>query len=395
MQKKEYSFDTLINRKGSDCIKHDRLEKDFGTADVLPLWVADMDFATPDFVMEAIRKRCEHEVLGYPVLQDGWYSSIQNWLQKRYQWTVQKEEIGFVPGIVSGMSFALQCFTQQGDTVLIQTPVYPPFMFIPRHNDRKLLINELPFRNGRFEIDFEDFEAKAASDCKMFILCSPHNPGGRVWSAEELNRMLEICAKHHILVVTDEIHADLTLPGFRHFPAATLKRAEKAELITLMAPSKTFNIAGLSSSFYVIQNQELRKQFEHFLHLAELSNGNIFAFVAPQAAYENGEDWLKQLTEYLQENVDYVDHFLKENIPVIKACRPEASFLVWLDCRELGMNPKALHEFFIKEARLALNPGYSFGPGGDGFMRLNIGCPREILCEAMLRLKTAVDSLKS
>jgi cystathionine beta-lyase len=395
MQGKIYDFDTVIDRKGSNCIKHDRVGKDFGSDDVLPLWVADMDFATPDFVVDALRKRCEHEVLGYPVVQDGWYTSIQNWLQKRYAWTVQKEELGFVPGIVSGMAFTIQCFTLPGDNILIQTPVYPPFMFIPKHNDRNVLINELPFVNNRFEIDFDDFEAKAADNCKMFILCSPHNPGGRIWTKDELSRMLAICQKHQILVVTDEIHADLTLPGYRHLPAAPLLDAQTAEIITLMAPSKTFNMAGLSSSFFVIQNPSLRAKFVNFLDRAELSNGNIFAFVAPQAAYENGEDWLRQLSEYLQGNVDFVDSFLKENIPAIKACRPEASFLIWLDCRELGMSPKALKNFFIFEARLALNPGPAFGPGGDGFMRLNIGCAREILREAMIRLKTAVDSHKS
>ena len=301
--------------------------------------------------------------------------------------------MGFVPGIVSGIAFAVQCFTRPDDKILIQAPVYPPFMFIPKHNDRKLLINELLLINGRFEIDFDDFEAKAADNCKMFILCSPHNPGGRIWTKEELSRMLDICERNHILVVTDEIHADLTLPGFTHYPAAPLKPS--AEIITLMAPSKTFNMAGLSSSFYVIQNPELRAKFVNFLNRAELSNGNIFAFVAPQAAYENGENWLHQLSEYLQDNVDFVDNYLKQNIPAIKACRPEASFLIWLDCRELDMSPAALKNFFIFEARLALNPGPAFGLGGDGFMRLNIGCAREILREAMIRLKTAVDSHKS
>jgi cystathionine beta-lyase len=395
MQAKTYDFDRIIDRKGSNCIKHDRVGKDFGTEDVLPLWVADMDFATPDFVVDAIRKRCEHEILGYPVLQDGWYTSIQAWLQQRYGWTVGKDELGFVPGIVSGIAFTIQCFTKPGENILIQTPVYPPFMFVPKHNERNIRINELTFVDNRFEIDFEDFEAKAADNCRMFILCSPHNPGGRIWTTDELGRMLAICKKYDILVVTDEIHADLTLPGYRHTPAALVPESSSLRLITLMAPSKTFNMAGLSSSFFVIQNTALRDEFVRFLDKAELSNGNIFAFVAPQAAYENGKDWLRQLTEYLQGNVDFVDDFLKANIPAIRACRPEASFLIWLDCRELGMDPKALKHFFVYEARLALNPGPAFGPGGDGFMRLNIGCSRELLREAMNRLKSAIDSHKS
>jgi cysteine-S-conjugate beta-lyase len=391
MQKK-YNFDTVIDRNGSNCVKYDLLEKYFGTKDALPLWVADMDFPTPDFILDAIRERCNHEILGYPFIHEGWYNSILNWLKNRYDWTVEKQEIGFVPGIVSGIAFILQCFTEPGDKILIQTPVYPPFFHIPEKNGRKVVINELAYRNDRLEIDFEDFEAKAASGCKMFILCSPHNPGGRIWSTEELRRMLEICERYQILVVSDEIHADLTLPGFKHTPASSFGNPETTRLITLMAPSKSFNMPGLSSSFYIIKNIALRNEFVEFLEKAELSNGNIFAFVAPQAAYENGEDWLRQLTGYLQENVDYVDHFLKENLPSIKACRPEASFLIWLDCRALGLNPQALHRLFLDEAKLALNPGNSFGPGGEGFMRLNIGCPREILCEAMIRLKTALNS---
>lgn len=392
---KAYSFDTAPNRYGTNCIKYDRIKKDFGTDGIIPLWVADMDFATPDFIVNAIRERCDHGIFGYPIIQDGWYSSIQNWLNKRYGWAVKKDEMGFVPGIVAGFALCVQCFTNPGDKVLIQTPVYPPFIHVPKKNGRELLINELIYKEGRFEIDFADFEAKAASGCKMFILCSPHNPGGRIWSKEELTKMLTICEKYDMVVVSDEIHADLTLPGFEHTPAALLCNPQTTQLITLMAPSKTFNIPGLSSSFYVIQKPELRKKYDDFLQAAELSNGNMFAYVAPEAAYKNGEDWLRQLSEYLQDNVDYVDGFLKNYLPQIKACRPEASFLIWLDCRELGLEPRALHRFFIDKAKLALNPGYSFGPGGDGFMRLNIGCPRETLCQAMSQLKEALDTLLS
>jgi cysteine-S-conjugate beta-lyase len=395
MLNKNYSFDTQVNRYGSHCVKYDRIQQDFGASDIIPLWVADMDFSTPDFIMDALRKRCEHEVLGYPIVQDGWYTSIQNWLKKRYGWTVNSREMGFVPGIVAGIAFTIQCFTKPGDKVLIQTPVYPPFIHIPQKNGRELVINELLYKEGRLEIDFDDFEAKAASGCKLFILCSPHNPGGRVWTKGELIRMTEICKRHGILIVSDEIHADLTLPGNVHTPLATLSPAETANVITLMAPSKTFNIPGLGSSFYVIQNPNLRKIFVHFLNAAELSNGNIFAYIAPQAAYENGEDWLRQLSSYLQENVDYVDSFLKQYIPPIKACIPQASFLVWLDCRELGLSPEDLHQFFIRKAKLGLNPGYSFGAGGEGFMRLNIGCSRETLCLAMSQLKTATDDFFS
>jgi cysteine-S-conjugate beta-lyase len=392
---KQYSFDTPINRTGSNCIKYDRIQKDFGTKDLLPMWVADMDFRTPDFIMSAIRKRCEHELLGYPLRPEGWFNSIHAWLQKRYDWNVTDQEVGFVPGIVSGIAFIIQCFTEPGDKILIQTPVYPPFIHFPKKNNREVVINPLKYENGRLEIDFEDFEAKASGGCKIFLLCSPHNPGGRIWTRDELLRMAEICKRHNIIIVSDEIHADLSLPGQKHYPLATVLKDSSEQIITLMAPSKTFNIPGLGSSFFVIQNPGLCSKFQRFLDNAELSDGNIFAFIAAQAAYENGEAWLEQLTQYLQENINYVDDFIKKNIPQIKVCRPQASFLIWLDCREMGMSPMDLHQFFITKAKLGLNPGYSFGPGGEGFMRMNVGCTRETIYQAMNQLKTAIDELFS
>jgi len=389
------SFDSQIDRFGSNCIKYDRIEKDFGTTNILPLWVADMDFATPDFIMNAIRERCKHEILGYPIIPEGWFFSIQAWLEKRYHWNITAEETGFLPGIVCGIAFAVQCFTEPGDKILIQTPVYPPFMHIPIKNNRELVINTLKYENGQLEIDFEDFEAKAASGCKLFILCSPHNPGGRIWTESELFQMASICKRYGIILISDEIHADLTLPGQTHYPIATLLPKDFSPVITLMAPSKTFNIPGLSSSFYIIQDAEIRRKFRKYLEKAELTNGSIFAYTAAQAAYENGEEWLLQLSEYLQENVQYVDSFLKQNIPQIKACIPQASFLIWLDCRELSLSKEELPKFFIQKAKLGLNPGHSFGPGGEGFMRLNIGCAKEVLIRAMSQLKTAVDDLFS
>jgi len=392
---KYYSFDTPIDRKGSNCIKYDRIKKDFGTNDILPMWVADMDFATPDFIIDAINKRCEHEVLGYSMIPEGWFNAIHAWLKKKYNWNVTLQETGFVPGIVSGVAFAVQCFTKPGDKILIQIPVYPPFFHVPSKNGREVIVNQLKYEEGQLMIDFEDFEAKAASGCKMFILCSPHNPGGRIWTKEELQKMAAICKKHDLIIVSDEIHADLSLPGYVHTPVGTLLSETTEKLITLMAPSKTFNMPGMGSSFFVIQNPDIRAQFQRFLDNAELSNGDIFAFVAAQAAYEKGEEWLKQLTKYLQENVNYVDYFLKKNIPQIKACIPQASFLIWLDCRELSMSDKELAQFFVTKAKLGLNAGYTFGQGGEGFMRLNIGCTRDTLYQAMNQLKTAVDELIS
>jgi len=389
----DYSFDRKIDRTGSDCLKYDRIQKDFGTSDIIPMWVADMDFATPDFILDAIRKRCEHEILGYSNIPEGWFAAIQNWLLKRYDWNVSAHEIGFLPGIVSGIAFVIQCFTEPGDKILIQTPVYPPFIHLPVKNDRQLVVNTLKFEEGKLQIDFEDFEAKAASGCKLFILCSPHNPGGRIWSKAELQKMADICKRYDILIVSDEIHADLSLPGQTHLPLGHFSSEKSGKVITLMAPSKTFNIPGLGSSFFVIQDAELRHKFQHFLDKSEVSIGTIFAYIGAQAAFENGEDWLKQLTQYLQDNILYVDSFLKEQIPQIKVCMPQASFLIWLDCRELGLSKEALKNFFIQKAKLGLNAGYTFGAGGEGFMRINIGCNRETICQAMLQLKTAVDEL--
>lgn len=384
------NFDLLINRKGSDSVKYDKLKNYFGSDDLIPLWVADMDFTSPDFILDAIRSKCDHGVLGYSIIPERWNNAIKNWLIRKYDWKIENESIGFIPGIVSGISLVLQCFTKPGDKVLIQTPVYPPFMSIPKSNKRELVINQFIYNEGKLEIDFDDFEKKASSGCKLFILCSPHNPGGRVWTEEELNKMSKICKANNILIVSDEIHADLTLPAFKHIPLASINEDIANNVITLMAPSKTFNIPGLSSSFCVIKNKETRKTFMEHLELAELSNGNIFAVTAAIAAYENGYEWLESLKKYLQSNIDYVNKFLQENIPAIKVCIPQASFLIWLDCRDLKLNEKDLKDLFINKAGLALNPGTSFGPGGEGFMRLNIGCPKETLTLAMNKLKSAV-----
>jgi len=392
---KQYSFDKRIDRNHSNCLKYDSIQEEFGTTDLMPMWIADMDFATPDFILEAIRKRTEHDVLGYSLIPEGWSNAIHSWLKKRYQWNVSSKEMGFVPGIVAGIAFLIQCFTKPGEKVLIQSPVYPPFHNVPTKNCRELVINPLIYKNGQWEIDFKDFEVKAASGCKMFILCSPHNPGGRIWTKVELLKMISICEKYGIIIVSDEIHADLALPGYTHTTLGSLFSEKKEKIITLMAPSKTFNMPGLSSSFYVIQNQDLLTKFQRFMDNAELSHGNIFAFTAAQAAYENGEDWLRQAMEYIQGNINFVDQFLKKNIPQIKECIPQASFLVWLDCRDLKMSPKDLQNFFITKAKLGLNPGDSFGKGGEGFMRMNVGCTRDFLQKAMNQLKTAVDELFS
>lgn len=381
-------FDRRIDRLNTNSYKHDRLREEFGTTDVLPMWVADMDFASPDFILDTIRARCDHGVLGYTMVPKTWADAITGWLSRRHGWNVEAAQLGFVPGVVSGLALVIQCFTQPGDKVLVQTPIYPPFLHLPVNNDRELVTNHLLYDGQQFQIDFDDFERKAA-ECKLFLLCNPHNPGGRVWTVNELERMCEICIRHGVLIASDEIHADLTLPGHTmHSPGAFTPEIA-SQVITLMAPSKTFNIPGLSSSFYIIQNDRLRRTFRSFLNKLELGMGNLFAILAAQAAFEHGDAWLDHLLAYLSGNIAYVDQTLKTDTPRIKACIPQASYLIWLDCRDLNLDDEALKLFFIKEARLGLNPGPSFGAGGSGFMRLNIGCPRATVEEAMARLRTA------
>lgn len=388
-----YNFDEIIDRHNTGAIKIDRCKALFGTEDVIPLWVADMDFRTPGFITNSIIKRLEHPILGYTAACEDYFKSILKWIEYHHSWKVERQWLGFLPGIVPGLAFAVNAFTQSNDEVIVQPPVYPPFINVPTKNDRKAVFNPLKKINGRFEMDFEDFERKITGRTRLFLLCNPQNPGGRAWDKETLIRVAEICYKHGILVISDEIHSDMALNGHTHTPFATVSELAEQNSITYMAPSKTFNMAGLISSSYIVPNPVIRKKFSEFLENSELANGNIFAYIAAKAAYENGADWLKQLLDYIQGNVDYVIGFINENIPQIKPMVPEASFLIWLDCCGLNMDTNQLQDFMVKKAKLGLNKGTTFGPGGDKHLRLNVGCPRSVLEEAMDCLKKAVDEL--
>ncbi len=387
----KYNFDEIIDRRNTGALKIELCKKMFGTENLIPLWVADMDFRTPDFIIDAITNRCKHPILGYSVPDENYFSSIICWIEARHGWKLERDWLGFLPGIVPGLAFAVKAFTRRGDEIIVQPPVYPPFIHVPSKNGRQLIYNPLKEVNGLFEMDLEDFERKITDRTRMFILCNPHNPGGRTWDADTLTKVAEICQKHGILVVSDEIHSDMALPGNVHTPFASVSEMAAQNSITYMAPSKTFNMAGLVSSSYIIPNREIRKKFSDFMDNSELANGNIFAYVAAQAAYENGAEWLNEIVDYIQGNVDYVVEFLKNNIPQITPMSPQASFLIWLDCAGLEMNSHQLQEFMVNEAQLGLNDGTTFGPGGEFHLRLNIGCSREVLKEAMGRLKKAVD----
>lgn len=386
----QYDFDEIIDRRGTGALKYEALLPRWGRDDLIPLWVADMDFKTPPFIMEAIRRRCEHEILGYTVKPRAFFDAIRGWVGRRHGWEVRASEIGFAPGIVPGISSAIQCFTEPGDKIMIQPPVYHPFAMIIRENGREIVNNPLLLENGRYRMDV-DHMREAVRGCRMFILCNPHNPGGRVWSPEELRRVAEICAESGTLVVSDEIHADLALPGHRHTVFATVSEQARMNSVTYMAPSKAFNVPGLGSSYLICQNPALFGKYQSFVSGRELAEGHVFAYEGLISAYSGpeGEEWLKQAVDYIQENIRYIDRELRRRMPKIKAMLPDASYLVFLDCRELNLPQKELAEFFVDGARLALNDGSIFGKEGEGFMRLNAGCPRSILERALNQLEAA------
>lgn len=385
----KFNFDEVIDRKGTKCLKWDLYPKIFKHDDLLPLWIADMDFRAPDFVIEALRKRLEHEVLGYTGYCDCWYKAIEGWLLQRFGWEPGREALTFIPGIVRGIAYVIHCFTKEGDRIMMTPPVYNPFFNVTANTGREVVFSPLEEREGRFYINWDDFEQKIQG-CKLFILCHPHNPGGRVWSKEELCRIADICEKAGVVVISDEIHADLTHAPLQHIPFATTCEAAARISITFMAPSKAFNIAGLASSYAVVVNEALRQKFFDFLMASGFAEGNLFSYEGLIAAYTHGEEWLNAVKRYIVENIDFVDAFLHREIPEIKIMRPEASFLVFLDCRSLGLTTEELAKLFTDKAHLALNTGASFGPGGEGYMRLNVGAPRSIIEKALVQLREAI-----
>ncbi|MDR1743126.1 MAG: pyridoxal phosphate-dependent aminotransferase [Dysgonamonadaceae bacterium] len=387
----KYNFDEIIDRSATNTVKFGGLETSFGNKDLIALWVADMDFKSPPCIIKALEARVQHGVFGYTRPGNEYYDAIVHWLKNRHQWAVEKDWITYVPGVVKGFAFVIDAFTEKRDCIIIQPPVYHPFRLVTEALGRVVVNNPLILENGQYRIDFEAFEkAVRENNCKLFIFSNPHNPGGRVWTRDELKRLSEICAENNVLVVSDEIHSDLTLYGHKHLPFASVSQQAADNCITLMAPSKTFNIAGIVSSFAVVSNEKLRAKYLNFLAPRELDQGSIFSYTATVAAYEGGEEWLDQLLAYIQGNIEFVDNYLKQHIPQIKAMIPEASFLVWLDCRELNLPQASLVKLFIDKAGLALNNGTMFGPGGEGFMRLNVGSPRSILEKALKNLKKAI-----
>ncbi|WMJ81730.1 MalY/PatB family protein [Clostridium sp. MB40-C1] len=388
-----YNFDEVINRKGTNCAKYDERIKKFGTDDVIPLWIADMDFATAKPITDAMKQKVEEGIFGYVSRPDEYFDSLCKWQKKRNNWEIDKELLSFSVGVVPSLAALIRQLSEIGDEILIQTPVYPEFYDIVEAADRKVLVSRLMEKDGVWKIDYTDFENKLKRHPKAFILCNPQNPIGHPWSKEELTKMGELCIKYGVTVISDEIHADLMLWGNKHIPMASISKEFAANTITCTAISKTFNLAGLQASTVIFNNQDEKAKFEKLWHSFEIHRNNSFSLVASIAAYNEGEEWLEQLIKYLEENMKFIHDYCEKYISKIKANIPECTYLVWLDCRELGLTDEDLNEFMIKKAKVGLNAGNGFDRELTGFMRLNAACPRSILEKALNQLRDAVNNL--
>ena len=389
-----WNFDEPAGREGTDCIKYDRREETFGVKDIIPMWVADMDFNTPDFIVESLQKRLEHHIYGYSFRSSEYFQSMISWIKTRHNWTVEKEWISFSPGIVPALNFCTLAFTQAGDNIIVQPPVYFPFFSAAESHGRNLIYNRLTESEGKWNMDYNSLIAGIDSKTKMIIISNPHNPVGRVWTPEELNNLADICLKNNILIISDEIHCDLVLPGFTHTPMASLSEKIAENTVTLIAPSKTFNLAGLSTSSVIIKNPVLRKSFNRIVDNLHVGNGNIFGNTASIAAYANGHKWLDALLDYIDNNIEFVKDYCGKMIPEIIPVQPEATYMIWLDCRRFGMSGKDLQNFFVHKAGVGMNEGSTFGPGGEGFMRMNIGTTHQTVMKAMEQIERAVASVR-
>ncbi|MCR5076561.1 MAG: PatB family C-S lyase [Prevotella sp.] len=386
-----YDFDEPIDRSGSGDLKHEALLPRWGRDDLLPLWVADMDFATPDFVVEALRKRMEHPLFGYTVEPGDYRPAVIDWIRSHHGWEVKPQWLSFIPGIVKGIGFVVNVFTHADEKVIIQPPVYHPFRLTPEGNGREVVFNPLRRReDGYYEMDFDNLEEVCDAKCRVLVLCNPHNPAGLCWDEDTLRRLADFCYEHHLIVISDEIHSDMALFGNRHVPFASVSDRAAAISITFGAPTKTFNMAGIVSSYAIVPDRGLRNRFYGWLKANELDEPTVFAPIATVAAFRNGEEWRRQMLAYVEDNVRFVEDCCRDHIPGVRPLRPQASFLVWLDCRGLGLEHERLLDLFIDKAHLALNDGEMFGPGGEGFMRLNVGTSRSVLRQALSQLAEAV-----
>ncbi len=380
-----YDFNKIVDRQSTANIKYDLRNKVFGKDDVIPMWVADMDFETPDFIREAIIKRANHPIYGYSFRPKSYYQSIASWVHIRHNWEIDTNWIKYSPGIVPALNFSTLAYTNKGDNIIIQPPVYFPFFSAVSDNGRVKLENNLILSNGRYLIDFDDFERKAAK-AEMFFFSNPHNPVGRVWTKEELLRLGEICIRNNVIIISDDIHNDLILPGYKHIPLASLSPEIADITVTCIAPSKTFNMAGLATSSVIISNSTLRDKFDSLLQRYHLSLGNVFGAVASEAGYKNGAQWVDRLMQYIKDNFAVVEQALLETNGKIKLIAPEATYLAWLDFRNTGYSDDQIKDILINKAGLGFSHGPVFGNGGQGFQRMNLATPRSVIKVAMQKL---------
>jgi len=387
-----YDFDQIVDRSKNLSAKYDERVKKFGTDSVIPLWIADMDFKTAQPIIDALKARAEEGIWGYTARPASYFEAIRDWQKRRNGWEIDTSLMSFSLGVVQTLSAMVQLYTPQGGNVLIQTPVYGEFYDMTEFAGRTVIENQMAERDGRWTVDWEDFEAKLR-EADLFLLCSPHNPLGIVWTEEELRRMMELCLKHHVLVVSDEIHSDLIFHGKKHIPTASLSPEIAANVVTGISGTKTFNLAGLQASAVVFPNAHMKETFDRFWMNMDIHRNNAFSVTAMEAAFREGEEWLEQLLPYLSDNFDFVTGYCEKHIPKIKTFAPDATYLMWLDCRALGLSNSELHDFMIQKAGLGLNDGCAFGRSLNGFMRLNAACPRSVLKQAMEQLEAAVNTL--
>lgn len=384
----ESKFDRQILRENTRSVKWDLVKTLYGSNDVLPMWVADMDFLVPEEIKKALIKRAAHGVFGYTFTDPALNKLVTNWLEERFQWKVSAASIMYSPGVIPTLNMAIQAFTKMEDKILIQTPVYPPFHDSITNNNRQVVENPLILKGAKYEIDFEDMENKLKDGVKAFVLCNPHNPVGRVWTLEELTKMAELCKKYDVLIISDEIHADIVYAGHRHVPIASIDPELKNRTITCLSPTKTFNLAGLQVSYAVVENEEMRSQLEKTFHKNGLHMINTMGITALEVAYQHGHKWVDELVQYLETNVELVEYsFANTNVRVIK---PEGTYLIWLDFRALGLEHEELKDWLVKSAKVALNDGITYGKAGEGFMRLNIAAPNSVVTQAVHRIKQAL-----
>lgn len=384
-------FDKIIDRGQTNSVKHDLKQTVFGREDVIPLWVADMDFRVPECISEAIKERASHEIYGYSFRPDSFYDAAINWMKRRYGWKPSKDWFSFSPGIVPGISMTILALTNPGDKIVIQPPVYFPFFDAVKKNKRTLIENPLVLKEGRYDIDFHDLEEKLKTGVKMLILSNPHNPGGSVWTKEELKNLGTLCHRYNTLIISDEIHADIVFERNYFTPMASVSEDIAQLTISFFSPSKTFNIAGLATSVAVIPNPVLKKKYDAIVEQLHIGNGNLFGTLAFEAAYNHGDKWLDELLEYLWGNVLFIEDYINKNIPSLKMIKPEGTYLAWLDCNQLNIEQEKIHQFMIDRAKVGLNEGKSFGDNGKGFERLNFGCPRKILEKALNNISGALN----